>query len=80
MAKTEKVNPKTWRFRRTALGIDKVLAIETKSWTNNRWQPLDANTVLRLPNDALGIEIKGKIYSSIQRVWHDGRLAYGIVD
>ena len=80
IAKGKKVNPKTWRFRRTALSVERVFGLDTKSWIDKRWRPLEPKTVLRLPNDTLGIEIGGKLFASTQHVLDDGRMAYVVLD
>jgi hypothetical protein len=76
-AKRMKVNPNTWRVRRTALS-DRIYAIDTKAWNDNKWRSLESCKVYTMPNGFYGVEIGGKMYASKQRLMPGGLIGYEI--
>jgi hypothetical protein len=66
------VSPATWRCRPMPLPLGKVLCIETKSYSSG-WHVLQDAKVLEDGEDARGVVIDGRIYSS-QRLPRDDAL------
>ncbi len=72
-----KSSPSTWRCRATPLPSSGWVSIETRSYTNNRWQPFDFGPPpIVMDDDCLGVWVGDTAYFSQQVAHPSGAVGY----